>query len=125
MKSAEPLIGASCVIMTSRDASSDFPTTPLCPAARWHFAGRTLFWTAVISLALLAARLLLRLVFFRTRLWREGGNVCTLLTSPRLELFLLLAAVPGVSQACTVLVRGTDPDLHTRVECACYMRCNP
>ena len=101
------------------------------PPPRWHFAGRTFFWTAVISLSLLAARLLLHLLFFRTThakggVWREGrwGNshICTLLSSPRLELFLLLVSVPGITQACTVLVRGTHP--HPHLQPWIQYRCN-
>lgn len=69
----------------------------------WHSAGRSLFWVALVLGGLILLRAPIQLSLCR---FSSHAPVSHPLYIPRLELFILLLAVPSICQAGAWLIRG-------------------
>ncbi|KAI6675372.1 hypothetical protein NL676_003278 [Syzygium grande] len=75
----------------------------------WRDFSRNMFWLAIIggSLILLHALLLLILKFKKKTTEKQDSYGA--LTFPRLEMFLLVLALPSICQASSALIQGVTP----------------
>lgn len=74
---------------------------------RWKYFGRNMFWLGVIGGGLILLHLLTLLYFklrYRDRERRRHGYAALLL--PRLEIMVVVLAMPCVAQAAAALIRG-------------------
>ncbi|XP_028555026.1 uncharacterized protein LOC110110061 isoform X4 [Dendrobium catenatum] len=72
----------------------------------WKYFGRNMFWLAVIGGGLIALHVIFLLILRLRRRCLEKKNEFGALVCPRLEIFLLLLALPSICQASSTLIRG-------------------
>lgn len=68
-----------------------------------------MFWLAVIGGGLIAFHAMLLLILWSRRRRLENKKEFGALVFPRLEVFLLLLALPSICQASSTLIRGKAP----------------
>lgn len=73
----------------------------------WRFFGRNMFWLAVIGGGLMVVHAVLLLILRLRRKKSEGHQEFGALAFPRLEILLLLLALPCVCQAAATVIRGS------------------
>ncbi|KAG6523796.1 hypothetical protein ZIOFF_013683 [Zingiber officinale] len=85
-------------------AGAEFINVPQT-SYRWTYFGRNIFWLAVFSGGLILLHMAI-LCFLKWKKNLENQKEFGALVFPRLEIFLIMLALPCISQASVVIIKG-------------------